>query len=247
MKKAAFWIVDRMNYVKEVEESASILYDLMPDVDTFLITPLEVAPPRIPEMTIRVDPISDKFYFYRSTVFFRRAFYKLREMGYDYGLYVDSDVTLIDPIDDVFELLSFLDIVGTHAPARYTRLHCAPVDHIPDAFPEFNIGLLGLNLQVGRVGRLVDRWLQLYTQHHDEIGNNDQVALRLAMWEELCTLRVYVLPPEYNMRFGFGGFAGRKVKVLHGRHDNMEGVEAHINRESNAMRVWTRQTINSLP
>ena len=247
MKKAAFWIIDRMDYVEEVKASADRLYNLMPDVDTILVTPLEIAPPRIPEMTIRVDPISDKFYFYRSTVFFRRAFYKLKELGYDYGLYVDSDVMLIDPIDDVFEMLSFLDIVGTHAPARYTRLDCAPVNHIPDAFPEFNIGILGLNIQTGRVCRLIDRWLQLYTEHHDEIGNNDQVALRLAMWEGLCTLRVGVLPPEYNMRFGFGGFAGRKVKVLHGRHDNLEAVETHVNKEPNTMRAWTRQDINSLP
>jgi hypothetical protein len=37
------------------------------------------------------------------------------------------------------------------------------------------------------------------------------------------------LPPEYNLRFPFGGYVKQEVKILHGRASNYEEIAARLN------------------
>jgi hypothetical protein len=107
---------------------------------------------------------------------------------------------------------------------------------VPDAFPEINIGVLGIaNNAVMK--RFVSDWLQRYELYHAIYGNNDQAPLREALWYAKV-VNLYVMPPEYNCRFGFGGFAALPVKVLHGRGMSFEAAEKIVN-HAPGMRAWT--------
>jgi hypothetical protein len=56
----------------------------------------------------------------------------------------------------------------------------------------------------------------------------------------LPRLDLYILPPEYNMRWGFGGYAKYRVKVLHGRSRDYATVCDRLNEKGAVMRGWDR-------
>lgn len=128
-------------------------------------------------------------------------------------LFLDSDVELLEPIDDMFSLLRQVDLVGCHAPIRWFKW----IDpKVPEGLVELNSGVLGLR-RSWRQRRLVRRWLETY----DRVGVNvDQASLRSALWWSIQRgLRCWILPPEYNLRTTKPWIAGpdMKVKIVHGR------------------------------
>lgn len=247
-RRCFFWIAEEARYLKEAEVSAASVKRLMPDYELIIVTTNKSWGSDVFTGRLLLEKDSDPFFFYRSVVYFNLAFQHFYSHAFDRIVYMDTDTCLLSPIDEVFDMLSFLDIIGTHAPARYTRLDVdIKNEKIPLAFPEINIGVLGLRI-CKEVLDMLEFWLNTYTVHHDEIGNNDQIALRYTLWMMLkrwgeFAPRLYIMPPEYNMRFGFGGFAGREVKVLHGRSDDIDRVGREINTHRNAMRSWKRGEI----
>jgi hypothetical protein len=149
-------------------------------------------------------------------------------------LYFDTDTYIVAPIYELYGLLDKYDVVGAHAPARFTQIFQPMPIEIPDAFPELNIGMLAFrNNEI--VKELFADWSQ--KQASGQYGNNDQRSLRAALWES--DAKLYVVPPEYNFRFGFGGFVGRKAKVLHGRSENIDTLVRKVS-VPGAMVTWKR-------
>ena len=150
-------------------------------------------------------------------------------------LFLDTDVQLLEPLDDLFALLHHVELVGCHAPVRW----CQWADpEVPEGFCELNSGVLGLR-RSRRCRRLIRTWLATY----DRAGVRfDQASLRSALWHGCQRgLRIWVLPPEYNLRTTKPWIAGKglAVKVVHGRipddmrqplarylNDNIEGFRA---------------------
>lgn len=128
-------------------------------------------------------------------------------------LFLDTDVALLQPVEDLFALLQTVHVVGCHAPVRWCQWRDPEV---PEGFCELNSGVLGLR-RCPRVHRLMRLWLSIY----DRVGVPfDQAALRSALWQACGGgLRLWVLPPEYNLRTTKPWIAGQgmAVKVLHGR------------------------------
>jgi hypothetical protein len=87
---------------------------------------------------------------------------------------------------------------------------------VPEGFCELNSGVLGLRR--GNTTRdLINRWLTCYDQINIDV---DQASLRSALWAGVQQgLRLWVLPPEYNLRTTKPWLIGRglPVKVVHGR------------------------------
>jgi hypothetical protein len=152
----------------------------------------------------------------------------------DNFVFFDSDVYAVKPFEDIFTVLDHYDLMSTHAPARQTT--DMPFE-MPDAFCEFNTGVLAFcNKPLIRL--LFEHWRDVLIQHADVSGDNDQSALRIALWD-MPEVKVWVLPPEYNCRFGFGGFAAGEVKLLHGRSSAIKAIGDHINLNTQ-MRTWER-------
>ncbi len=128
-------------------------------------------------------------------------------------LFLDTDVQLLEPLEDLFALLHHVELVGCHAPVRW----CQWADpEVPEGFCELNSGVLGLR-RSRRCRRLIRTWLATY----DRAGVRfDQASLRSALWHGCQRgLRIWVLPPEYNLRTTKPWIAGKglPVKIVHGR------------------------------
>lgn len=160
-------------------------------------------------------------------------------MPVDNFIFFDSDVYACEPFGDVFTILDHYDIASTHAPARQTT--DMPFE-MPEAFCEFNTGVFAYR-NAPIVRKLFVHWRDVLIEHAAITGDNDQAPLRIALWD-MPEVRVWVMPPEYNCRFGFGGFAAGKVKLLHGRSKWIKTVADVINRDQQ-MRTWDRQFFSS--
>ena len=120
-----------------------------------------------------------------------------------YGtLYLDSDTRIVNPIDDLFSLLGRFDIAAAIDPARKVAETASIYDEykdIPEAFPEFAGGVI-LFRKSAAVERFFNIWDENYKRWCQLSGRvNDQPAFRVALWQ--CdNLRLYTLPPEYNLR-----------------------------------------------
>ena len=211
--RAAIWLADQ-NHQHEVERSMQSVKDVMPNL--ILIS----------KVVERHDAL-----WYGDWI---KALIESLEMPYDQFIFFDSDVYAVKPFDDIYAVLDHYDLTSTHAPARQTT--DMPFV-LPDAFCEFNTGVFGY-CNNAAIESLFERWYETLLKYADVSGDNDQSALRIALWES-PQVRAWVMPPEYNCRFGFGGFAAGEVKILHGRSKVISAIARHINLDL-TMRTWER-------
>lgn len=227
----AIWIAWGNNYIKEAAGAAKGLKGHMPDVTTCLFTCADFT-----DGFDRVGTVSKRRGnegWYTTLVRWCQESLELLPEG-EKCLYFDTDVCIIAPLYDLYDLLDKYDIIATHAPARYTQpLTPMPVE-IPDAFPELNIGVLGFNNNAA-IKELFSDWA--FRQVSGKYGNNDQRSLRAALWDS--DAKLYVFSPEYNFRFGFGGFLGKPAKVLHGRSDDWDTLTKEVSANI-GMKAWKR-------
>ena len=116
---------------------------------------------------------------------------------FDKTLYLDADVFVIADIRDVFEVLDRFDMAIAHDPIRNGK-RCQTFwrKQIPNAFPQFNSGVIALRRNPKVVAEL-QSWSAAVRENDFE---RDQPVLRELIWDS--DLRVATLPQEYNlMRF----------------------------------------------
>lgn len=111
-------------------------------------------------------------------------------------LYLDTDIRLLEDVSDLFDLLDRFDIALAHAHARNRDLTRETWRlQLPDSFPQLNGGVI-LFKASDDMARFFRDWSESY---RDANFKKDQVTLRELIW--LSPLRLYVLPPEYNIRY----------------------------------------------
>jgi hypothetical protein len=133
-------------------------------------------------------------------------------------LYLDTDTTVTGDLSDVFALLGRFDFIGH----QLFEGHDCPLPDVPDAFPEFNGGVLGFRRSPA-LGDFFERWLARYDAyyalnragHYHYSNSSDQKSLRQTLYES--GLRIAVLGPEYNFTPHHLVFACAQVRILHGR------------------------------
>ena len=145
---------------------------------------------------------------------YRDKIMPLLNLPYKRTLFLDTDLELLSPIDDIFQILKSVDLVGCHAPVRWCDWQSPDV---PEGFCEINSGVLGVR-RCPRQRALIRHWLKLY----DKVGIAfDQASLRAAIWwaTNARGLRTWVLPSEYNLRTPKPWLtgSGMAVKIVHGR------------------------------
>lgn len=128
----------------------------------------------------------------------RPRFHAMREARFARALHLDADLLAVASVADIFTLLDRFDLAlaqdqwPNSVPARRVRPGAAP--DIPDAFPQLNGGVIGLRASP-LTRAFIDRWDAAYTE---DGSGYDQPALRDILWHDR-TLRVAILPPEYNL------------------------------------------------
>lgn len=115
---------------------------------------------------------------------------------YERTLYLDTDVRVIGDLRSMFDLLDRFDIALSHAHRRNDSLTREKWrSEIPDAFPQANSGVILYRLTPA----VVDLFRDWATSFREAGFGKDQVTLRELLWTR--DLRLYFLPPEYNIRY----------------------------------------------
>lgn len=130
-------------------------------------------------------------------------------------LFLDCDTYLLEPIEDLFLLLNRFEIAITHSSINQSL----QLDMIPQSFPEFNTGVILLKKNV-QTQRFLKNWYNLYfslESNHKEY--HDQPAFRLALYNS--KLAFFIFKSEYNCRFTIGSIVSDKIRILHGKNENI--------------------------
>jgi hypothetical protein len=126
----------------------------------------------------------------------------LYDSPYDYTLYLDSDTKVVNPIEDIFKILDRFDIAACFDHARKDPKKSKVWEDyakIPSSFSEFAGGVI-LFKKSPVVESFFKVWRVNYGLWKKASGKlNDQPSFRVSLWQ--CSdLKVYTLPPEYNLR-----------------------------------------------
>ena len=125
----------------------------------------------------------------------RPRFEALLRSRFERTICLDSDLFVIAPIDDVFDVLQRFDIASSHdqrlnVGSHTLVFHTKPV---PAAFPQFNSGVLGIRKSDATMA-FVRQWQKEFEASHLKI---DQPVLRELLFDS--ELRVATLPLQYNV------------------------------------------------
>jgi len=110
-------------------------------------------------------------------------------------LFLDADTRVVADFTDVFFLLEKYDVAMVHAMRRAHKNPRFWNIQLPYSFPQLNSGVF-LYRKNDKVLEFLAKWKEAF--HTAGIGK-DQVTLRELLW--LSDLNIYVLPPEYNVRY----------------------------------------------
>ncbi len=226
--RGIIYVATGKRFVDEALVSVRSVKKQMPDISIALYTDL-------PELTSAPPAgVDTVFLLENATNSCRDKIRPLVDSPYEKTLFLDTDTYLCEPVYDVFTMLDRFDIALAQAPDRYQY----NLPDLPDCFTELNSGVIAFRKNE-RVLALLQRWETTFYQmlEKDSQSSRDQHSLRDALYRS--SVQFFVLPPEYNFRTICPSFAGKHcaVKIIHGRHANIERVAARLNR-SQGTRVF---------
>ncbi|WP_116085937.1 hypothetical protein [Tropicimonas sp. IMCC34011] len=125
---------------------------------------------------------------------FRPKFEALIRSRFERTLYLDSDIAMVAPVNDVFDLLGRFDVAAAHVQVRMPEDDLQATRPIPAAYPQINAGVLGI-----RRSDATRAFLETCVRTLVETGaTQDQPIIRRALYEG--DLRLAVLPWQYNLK-----------------------------------------------
>jgi hypothetical protein len=162
----------------------------------------------------------------------------MRRSPFQRTLYLDSDTFVVDEVAHVLDVFDNYDVAAAFSPG-----HRGLADpEVPIAFAEFNCGVIAW-----RSSEAVAEFLRCWEETHcawleEEVleglpGNRehpsrswpgDQPPFRRCAWQH--GMRVYVLPPEYNLRLGIQTTVAGRVRLIHGRFGDYELLARRMNK-----------------
>ena len=142
---------------------------------------------------------------------YRAKILAMRATPFDRTLLLDVDTYVVSELSGIFELLDRFDMALAHAPNRVT----IALDDVPDAYPEFNTGVVAFR-RTAVVQVVLDAWLGEYDRLQSlSPPSKDQPSFRRVAFRT-PELRIATLTPEFNQRFSMAGFVNQPVRILHG-------------------------------
>jgi len=163
---------------------------------------------------------------------------------YGRTIFLDTDTYICGDLSEIFRVLDKFDVAVAHDPLRQTRgfaLH-----ETPASFPEFNTGVVAFKNSESFEAFVADwhsrhRDLTELTRNDPLIPFNDQISFRASAFY-FEDVRIATLPPEYNYRPAWPGYAKYEVKVVHFR-GNLEAVAKRLNRRAGQPRSFRTNLI----
>ena len=120
----------------------------------------------------------------------------MAQTPFERTLYLDSDTSIAQDVSEMFGVLERFDLGAVQAMRRNAnRKGETWTKPIPDAFPQFNSGVM-LYRNTPEVRQLLAEWGNAFAGSGHR---HDQAILRELLWDS--DLRTIALPPEYNVRY----------------------------------------------
>ena len=224
-KKGIIYVATGKKFVDEVLISARSVKKHMPDIPILLFTDLKEFVSLPPEGIDSICLLNEPTHSCRDKI------KPLQDSPFEKTLFLDTDTYLCEPVYDIFEMLDKFDIALAQAPDRYQY----SLPNIPACFTELNSGVIAFRMN-RRVKDLLAKWENTFFKmlKKDPSSYRDQHSLRYALYHS--TVRFFVLPPEYNFRTICPNFTGKhcNVKIIHGRHADLEKIASRLNFTSGA-------------
>lgn len=132
---------------------------------------------------------------------FRPKLDALVSTRFDKTIYLDNDIFVLAPIDDVFQALDRFDIAICHNPNRIGWMATTQLDvRFPNAMPQLNAGMLGFRKTAQTTSFMTEWRDQVLTRKLPK----DQPVLREMLYQS--DLHIGILPDEYNLLFSGKAF-----------------------------------------
>jgi hypothetical protein len=232
VKRACFYIASAAGgYVREANYSAGSVKEQMA-LETYLYVVGKTGVQSNFNHIRQLPPRRHELWYVDSTRYFNHVAHDLKD--YDQLLYLDCDTYMAYPCGEMFRLLEHYDMAMGHACGR--DVTCSAFK-VPPSFTTLGVGV-NLFRNSEKTWALFADWQKRFEEDHEIYGNTDEAPLRDLLFVNEHDMRVVVLPPEYHFRFGFGGWAFGKVRILHGKDERpLADVAAEINSVM-TMRLW---------
>jgi hypothetical protein len=218
--RGVVYIATGKQFVDEALISAASVKRHMPDIGISLFTDLNDMVSDPPEA------FDEVFLLENPALSCRDKIKPLAESPFHKTLFLDTDTYLCEPVYDLFDMLDRFDIALAQAPDRYQYA----LPDLPDCFTELNSGVIAYRKSQETLN-LLALWEKTFVEMLtlDAGSYRDQHSLRDSLYRSDASF--FVLPPEYNFRTICPNFAGKHcaVKIIHGRHADMEKVAARLN------------------
>jgi len=145
--------------------------------------------------------------------------YIMPNSPFDKTLHLDADTFIIDKFGEVFDMLDNFDMV-TKMSVHYISKRFPDV---PECFPELSGGYMAWN-KVTAVDNFFKDVLDLVSQRS---GGTDEPFIRKAMYHS--NVRYTVIQNDYCINYGHPQYAFGKIKMVHGKYENIEDDAKIIN------------------
>jgi hypothetical protein len=119
---------------------------------------------------------------------------------FEQTLFLDTDTVVLGDVDPLFGLLERFDVGASYCTPWYgqTTTKSLEISSVPLVFPEYNTGVILLNMANQRTVDFVEMWREIFIKDStDELTrSSDQQAFRIALWKS--TVRIVTLRRNFN-------------------------------------------------
>lgn len=226
MNRGILYIANKTTYINEAVKSAQTVKS-QTSLPCTLICPMD-------EIELNEDVFDSVIEAEDEFGDVRYKSHNIKNTPYDKTLYLDTDTRILGNLSPLFDLLDRYDVAASHDSIK----QIVTIDSVPDAFPEFNTGVIAFSMSSSTIDFL-DSWAKLHqkqtvegrpeesipvkdTMSLDEAKHfgtaTDQPPFREAAYNS--NINICTLPAEYN--FGSWGMshAYEDVKIIHSRQFN---------------------------
>jgi hypothetical protein len=204
------YIATGKDFVDEAVRSAQTVDTHHPEIPICLMSDRNVSDPVFDQVITLDDPAYG----------FEDQILHLDDTPFDRTIYLDTDIYVDDTVHSIFETLDEFDVALAHSQSR----EAWPVEGVPEAFPEYNSGVIAYELS-DEFREFLSIWEDIYFSNKtsNETERN-QPSLRKALYRS--DVRIATLTQEYNCMFRYPGHVVGKVKLFHGRLQSIDGPGA---------------------
>jgi len=192
--RGVLYVAHKPNFVQEALISAESVKKHNPDLHITFFTDQKIDSPFVDDYKLIGNfALNDR----------RSKIENIKNFPYHKTLFLDSDTIINYKLDDMFDLLDTFDLAMIHDLARKRKKYSNLIPaygEIPYSFSEVNTGVMAI-VKNEKTDFLFNLWKENFYKYY-RVCPYDQPSFRISLWESIKQkdLKLYVLPPEYNIR-----------------------------------------------